>query len=348
MKQLVLHFGMHKTGSTAIQQSLYKSDLGPNWEYLDLGIPNHSGIIRSIFQKKLCRRQKILNISQCEFLRKKAKNRSLFESALKACQKENVIMSGEGTCRLTKDELFNLKETCLSLGFHTTTVGYLREPKGYIESSFQQGFKSLHELAFFEHLPYPNYRKTLTQFEEVFGNKNVSYWLYDKDRFIDRCVVKDFLSRLGVKPRQITTKQSNKAMSIYTFRFLYTYRKLGPALIPGKLVQQHNNLLFNKLRELEGPKLSLSKEIIDPIIESNWEDIAWANSKLENSFPFPQNTDGLPGCVGSESDLFDFDQKSIRWLAKLIDKSPSDYCGDPHQIATWVHTLHEKLIKNSP
>ena len=58
--------------------------------------------------------------------------------------------------------------------------------------------------------------------------------------------------------------------------------------------------------------------------------------------PVPKYTDGLPGCVKSESDLFNFDPESIHWLVDSINQSPAEYSGDPKQIATWVHTLIER------
>jgi len=348
MRRLVLHFGMHKTGSSSLQIALAGADLGPEWEYADLGPKNHSVIIKSAFfqDRSRLRQFRLRNLSEHESLHLKAKHRRRFESALKNCRTENLIVSGEGVCLLTKDELSDLNATCLALGFQTEAVGYLREPKSWIESKFQQHLKGamidgmqrpgIDQL----HKRFPRYREALSKFEEVFGARNVSYWGYEAD---GKCVVKDFLFRLGIKPRQITIQRRNESLSLRCNRFLYTYRKLGPAQIPGDLLIAHNRKLVSRLRHLKGPKLSFSKELIDPIIKSYQEDILWANSKLDSPLPPARNTDGLPGCVRNESDLFDYDPESIEWLASQISESHSDYSGDPNQIAMWVHTLYQRL-----
>ncbi|BBM87493.1 hypothetical protein [Candidatus Uabimicrobium amorphum] len=344
MKRMVLHFGMNKTGSTSIQQTLYKSDLGSNWEYADLGRPNHSFVIQFAFQKKRSQRHINNDISESKFLQKKAKSRSLLKSTLESCKKKNIIVSGEGIFRLTQDELSEFNKMCLNYGFQTQIVGYLREPKSLIESQFQQVLKGVHHVVSWENLPYPDYKQKLIHFEKVFGRENVSYWLYDRNKFV--CVVKDLLFRLGIKSDQLTVKYTNKSLSLRAVRFLYTYRKLGPALAPDIWIQKGRKKLIGKLRELKGVKLSFSKEIIDPILENNKEDITWANSRLDYPFPPCKNTDTLPGCINSELDLFKFDEESLHWLGKLIDKSRSEYCGDIRKIAAWMHILYQKLVEN--
>ncbi|BBM87494.1 hypothetical protein [Candidatus Uabimicrobium amorphum] len=345
MKRLVLHFGMRKTGSTSIQQALTTGDLGPNWEYADLGKPNHSFAIQFAFQKKRSQRHINKDISESEFLQEKARNRVLLKTVLESCKKKNLIISGEGLFRLAQDELSEFNAMCLTHGFKVEAVGYLRDPKSCIESEFQQVLKDMHEVSFFQNLPYPNYQKTLSKFEEVFDRENVDYWLYDKDKLIDGCAVIDFLFRLGIKPRHLTIKQNNKSLSFRAVQFLYTYRKLGPVLVPNHLIKKRHWLLVQKLRELKGPSLSFSKKVIAPIIKSNHEDIKWANSRLNYPFSPLKNTDGLVGCVDSESDLFHFDKESILWLMNLVNKRPAEYSTDPNQIAMWLNTLNLQLIE---
>lgn len=187
---------------------------------------------------------------------------------------------------MTQDELFDLNATCLAQGFQTEAVGYVREPKSSIESRFFQKYRILHFPKLTElHSAYPSYSDSLTKFEEVFGEGNVSYWRYGSDTLFDKCVVKDFLFRLGINPHKLTIKRANESISLRAFRFLYAYRQLGPDPAPGSLALQYNRRLIKELRHLKGPKSSYSKELIDPILKSNQDDIQWANSKLDSPFP---------------------------------------------------------------
>jgi glycosyltransferase involved in cell wall biosynthesis len=349
MRRLVLHFGMHKTGSSSIQNSLAKANLGPGWEYAKLGNPNHSELIQSAFIQDpfRLRGHQLQNISKQQSLQLKAEHRALFESSLKDCSKDNLIISGEELCNLTQDELSDLNAICLALGFQTEAVGYVREPKSRIESAFQQRLKSMHPTDIGElDDVFPQYRQALGKFGNVLGDSNVSYWRYGTDTLVDQCVVKDFLFRLGIRPKQITVQNDNESISLRSVRFLYTYRKLGPGVEPGSHVLKHNEMLVHQLTALNGPKLSFSKTLIDPIIESNQDDIQWVNSKLDSPLPTPTDTNGLPGCVKNESDFFEFDDESIHWLADAINKSSTDYSGDPNQIAMWVHILQQQLCAN--
>ena len=150
----------------------------------------------------------------------KAKHRTLFESTLKNCQKENLIISAEGLSCLTQDEVFKLNATCLGQGFQTEAVGYLREPKSKIDCGFQQRVKSVHKFSLNKlHRVYPSCRETLSKYYEVFDEGNVSYWTYGTHTLFDNCVVKDFLFRLRIKPHQLTVDRSNESLSLDAIRF---------------------------------------------------------------------------------------------------------------------------------
>lgn len=88
MRRLILHFGTHKTGSTSIQRTLARANLGPDWEYANLGAANHSRVILSAFLKDICRFRvyELDNVSEQESLQLKARHRTLFESSLKDCK----------------------------------------------------------------------------------------------------------------------------------------------------------------------------------------------------------------------------------------------------------------------
>ena len=347
MRQMVLHFGMPKTGSSSIQNTLYRANLGPDWEYAKLGGPNHSSPIQFAFFRDLSRFGPLFRFpvrSDRARLKLKDEQRTRFVSALESCTSENLIVSAEVLKRLAPDELNDFNETCLASGFRVRAVGYLRNPKSSIESIFQQRYKTGHSpnLKRLQSV-YPRYEKSLGQFEEVFGKGNVSYWLYETETLTEKCVVKDFLFRLGIKPEQVVFVRINESLSLPGFRFLYTYRRFGPEQ-PSRHVMLGRVKLFETLGSLKGPKLSFSKELIDPIIEKNREDIGWANRKLGTPFLSPRDADGSPGCVNSETDLLNYDPESIRWLADSINKSYTDYTGDPVQVAKWMHTLHQRLV----
>ena len=52
-KEIIIHIGMHKTGSSSIQQTLHKYMNDKRFTYVDLGHANHSRQISSLFEKNI-------------------------------------------------------------------------------------------------------------------------------------------------------------------------------------------------------------------------------------------------------------------------------------------------------
>jgi hypothetical protein len=48
-RRVIVHIGMHKTGSSSIQHTLYQRLADASFEYADLGCANHSEQIHSLF-----------------------------------------------------------------------------------------------------------------------------------------------------------------------------------------------------------------------------------------------------------------------------------------------------------
>ncbi|BBM87487.1 hypothetical protein [Candidatus Uabimicrobium amorphum] len=344
MKRLILHFGTHKTGSTSIQRNLATADLGPKWEYAKLGV-NQGGVVSAAFTQDLfsIREYKLFGIDRGELLKIKMKSLELFKSALKSCKKDNLIVSGERIVKLEENDLSELNRVSSSLGFKVEAIGYLREPKSRMEAVFQQKIKFPYKYTSLEDLFYPDYQKKLIKFENVLGKDNVLFLLYDRKNLLEKCVVKDFCFRLGIKTDAWEIHRYNESIPLRALRFLYTYKKFGLLSTKESNHKKQYNRLIRRLKDLKGPKMSFSLKIVNPIIEEKQQVIDWINSRLNVPFPYPTCTDNLPGCVYCEEDFFNFDRESIDWLANLVNKSPDEYIGDPSQIASWVHLLYQQV-----
>ncbi len=93
-----------------------------------------------------------------------------------------MIISGEGIRRLTELELINLREFFLKYFDRVRIVAYVRKPKSYLESSFQQSVQG--GMNYFNlNKIYPNYRDLFEKFDNVFGKENVTIWKFDPNRF---------------------------------------------------------------------------------------------------------------------------------------------------------------------
>ncbi len=103
----IIHIGTHKTGSSSIQDTLFRELSDPAFEYAKLGRSNHSTFIQHAFftnpENHINLRNRDLTDSEVMkvFLRARRKiKRAIGEAAA-----PTVIFSGEGICLLNEAEL---------------------------------------------------------------------------------------------------------------------------------------------------------------------------------------------------------------------------------------------------
>ncbi|WP_394145935.1 hypothetical protein [Vibrio atypicus] len=146
MKKLILHVGMHKTASTAIQETLseYSDQLeGQGWHYPyftweERDISNHSIPIFSLFTE----RPDLYSINidwQCSIEEVNSHYKAQLDRALEF---PNVILSGEDISTLSIDALTKLKLYVESQGFELEVIGFVREPYEFWNSATQERIKN--------------------------------------------------------------------------------------------------------------------------------------------------------------------------------------------------------------
>lgn len=204
-KKLILHIGMHKTGSTAIQASLHASRkhlLGHGINYLDKVRMNHSTTFVSLFgddpHKYHINVQSGINTPE----RAEKHNRSLRkivsgEFADNECEK--FVVSGEGLSILSLEGVKKLKNYIGNYFSDVRVVFYARRPLEFYKSMCQQyivGGRTLEQLK--SNPPLPEYRFRLEKYLTTFGEDSVTVRLFDRDQLFNGDVVSDFLKILGL------------------------------------------------------------------------------------------------------------------------------------------------------
>lgn len=142
MKEVILHIGMHKTGTTSIQSSLRDYDDGRT-RYARFKNINHSIPIITIFSKNRHNYHiwKRVGLTPAQIEEK----RDVFLEGLKRdCSdegRERLIISGEGISRLEGDDRQELLNFLQGYGLQVKVICFVRSPDGFIPSAFQQGIK---------------------------------------------------------------------------------------------------------------------------------------------------------------------------------------------------------------
>ena len=215
-RELILHIGSEKTGTTSLQEFLHmnRKRLGSKGVYFPykFGLKNHTNLV--MFS---------LNDFKYDhfFLKKGVYNsfqRRLFDDAfLRAFDNEmndinssinKVVISSEHFhSRITDvEELVKLKRLLEQYFYKITIVCYLREQSSLAESwystvlksgSIKKNGKSPKFQSFIDEWCKPenhyfNYYKMLSKWESVFGFNSIKVRVFTKGKLIEDCIISDF------------------------------------------------------------------------------------------------------------------------------------------------------------
>ena len=344
-RQIIVHIGMPKTGSTSIQACLngYQDD---DFYYASLGdSPNHSVAIFSLFSPVSKKHHYHLNRghNNSEVGAYIETMRHDLEQSFENAAGRSVIISGEGIGSMSNIALTNLRDYLLQYCVNLKVVCYVRPPASYMQSSFQQRIKSKY-ISFCKHSLYKGYKQRLTKIEKAFGREACEYWKFDPSKFSGGDVVTDFCERLNIDTNPIKTRHINDSLPLDALKILFAYRKHGPGYGRGKNVVHENSLVINSLREIGSGRLTFGKDLIEPLLKDNKEDIAWMESRLGESLD--EEIMDTDQSISKESDLLDIGPGCIEELKKLIgQKELTDTISGstPQEVAQLVHILRNKL-----
>lgn len=343
MKHCVLHFGMHKTGSSSIQESLYYTQALTGARYVRLGHPNASGPLMLAFResglRNLERRQ---GRARVPFDERKDKVLRALDSEL-AQDSERFILSAESLAHMLLPELEALIEALATRVDRITAVGYVRPAQGYMESALQQHVRTGHTGKWHPGRFYPDYRKHLEKFEQALGRENVQFWLFEPSSFPDRDVVKDFCSRLGLGLPESSIRRVNESMSADALKLMWVFRKHGLPLVEDKRNIAKNRALVERLSLLKGPKISYAPELVEAVLEEHREDLDWMASRVGGSLARM----AAPGSamIHDELDLESCSSDALNWLAQQLGDPPVRAQASPgaRQLAVRVFRLWSML-----
>lgn len=320
-KRCILHVGMHKTGSSSIQENLYHKKNNINFSYFDLGIANHSVPIFTLFtdfpkandyMNKMGYDEAAVDAYKKEVDDKIRRHLSLNYDY------ETFILSGESISILSKNALDELKAYLLTFFEEIKVVAYVRSPIAYINSVFQERVKAGLGDFYALHMLYPRYNHKLYKFDLVFGEENVALRYFNKDDLKEGDVTIDFLetNQLEVKNRDFIV--TNESLSLESITLLYVYYKFGRGYGTGEQNRMENNRLLESLQKFGSGKMKITKNVLDTLINNNREDINWVEQRLGMSILdetyYPSEGEGIK----SEYDLIEIAKQTTEALKEYI------------------------------
>ncbi|MEO2267256.1 hypothetical protein V1358_08085 [Pseudoalteromonas sp. YIC-656] len=314
MKECILHIGMHKTGSSAIQE--YCTDnsgsLGDGIVYADLGTANHSGPICYAYKSEI-ETHPYFNRrghSTEEFQRLRELYQSKIEEQL-AKNYHKIIFSAEDLVALTKVDLDALKSVILRYVDKISVVAYLRSPIDFAESAFQEMVKAYPvepEAA----VIFPKYESSMAKFCDQFSD--VSFYYYDKSAFPNGSVVQDFCKRVGIKIAEESPK--NVSLSGLAVKFLYRYQSKR---VKVTISHEQTQLLESILAPLQSGKFRLNENVIEEALVLNQSEHEWAAKQLDMSVDEFINRQQRPEQTFSLAEFTEQEVEKIMSLPRVIE-----------------------------
>jgi hypothetical protein len=316
-----IHVGMHKTGSTAIQQNLSKANLHQTWQLMKTGgRPNMGAALTAMFDDEP---EKLF------WFKQRGESREAVIQQGRAWQTELVsdihklngatcIISSEFISGFAWDTARRFHDFIRPLFDEIRVIGYIRPPISYCVSQYQEMLKYGHSRFNIDEV-HLNYRERFEKFDAIFGRDSVVLRKFDPGSFPDRCIIRDFCQQIGIGfPEDLQVKRRNESLCREACGLLYAYRKYGPVYGKGGAAFEENSQLVKGLAAIRGGSLKVHESLMTRMLESKAEDIMWMEQRLGVSLHELTGKDD--GCVSSEQDLLTISRSSCRKFASRFGK----------------------------
>lgn len=309
MKKLILHIGAWKTGTTSIQETLFhnREELLKNKTYYHDVLPNN------IFLIPLFKENHQEHVAVKSFKQGLTELKKIGKDFIKRIPEilkhhDTIILSSEFLLDLNKNEIEKIKYELSDYFDNITVVCYVRAPISHFTSAVNEQVKQGHyplELAYEKHIDIKEYDR-IEYWSDIFGIDNMIISAFDKEKFHDGNLIKDFLKRNGI-PEFNEGSFKDKENSTLSNMAVYIASEI--AKIAPSFSNERPNCQF--LHNIKGPRFFIPEELQRKCKKINKERI----SKIEKTFKINLNEE-----ITSQEQKLNIDEiKSIAHI--LYNKS---------------------------
>jgi hypothetical protein len=338
MREIILHIGMHKTGSSSIQRAITGYDDGVT-KYADLEYENHSIPFYTVFSGRQQNYHiwKSAGLSAEAIEHKKLEYLKLIERSLKDDSRRRIVFSGEDISIIPHLGIVELGRMLRKYSDRILVIGYFRDPASYIESSWQEDIKNgSNRMA----LHGPAYRSRFEKFIRFFGADNIMLRHFKKEKLINGDVVSDFSSAAGLSLVESSTVV-NISLSTEAVKCVYILNTLIEPSDGDQRLNEARRVFINTLSELLPGPFCVPVEFVNSAI--NDSDCEW----LENftGVTLEKGDRGRErGTLYEGFDLFfqELSNDTIDILLKHLN-SAADFNRNPKKI---VHRLYLECFES--
>lgn len=221
VRKIILHVGMHKTGSTAIQNAFFGYS-NERVRYANFEDPNHSLLLYPIFCSnphgyhlfRSCGMGEADIVARISLLKDTL-------NAIVSLDDRDLLISGEDISSLSRDELVEVDRYFASFKRTVVVHAYVRKPGELAPSILSEKIKQGYSKDTFDKIYYGD---IFEKFFEIFGSR-FNLRLYERDGFKGRDVVRDFSDWLNVECPNKNFLDTNRSISTNALKIIYRLNK---------------------------------------------------------------------------------------------------------------------------
>jgi len=362
MKDIFVHAGMWKTGTTSIQETLYAPEnipiLNRNGYLYPRCLPaNHSYFFYCAFNdhpeyyheniRKGYSLQEIKEINE--------KNLSNLKREVEEARPDKLIFSAESIPTLTLDGLNRMKnylESNFGERVNIHLIVYVRNHLKWAVSDCQEKIKSgkSKEVALYETIK--GIRDVFSNFVgrvlKVFGEK-AKVFSFDDAIKHPQGLVGHFLSIVGFSQKEISEfriVRANESISLVAADIMSYVNEKMPLDVGGRIHERRYDGDYHALMRIRGPKFDLSNRDKQKVFENSQEDIRWLKENCGIDYSNAQ-------LVFSEEERVLFDEETIRdietayhYLSIPVKEVVLEYIQNQFYTRPHLRELYDKLSKD--
>ena len=356
----ILHFGLPKTGTTSIQRFLRYELTDPGFHYptfttnRHLSDDCHNRALNCAFRsdpEKFHAHAKT-GLSTEVIRRQGATFREQLQREVRTSPAHTLVLSAEDLSWFDAADIRTLVGFLTGLGLKVQALGFVRGFKRDQESRFQQ---SVRDPGWWE-LSKPRspgffparYQRAISNFDTCLDRPDVLLHEYDRRKFENGCVVRQFCKMVGIRPQAIRSTFVNDSLSAEALNLLYAYRMYGPGYGEGWNALDANSRLVTKLSELGGSRLLFHSSLLTSKQDKWRADVEWTMERTGFDLLGDIYQDDDKACVHATEDMLRFSPSSLGWLAHAAGiKTRKMTAGDPRTVAQAVGVLSKRLTREA-
>lgn len=289
--EVILHIGLGKTGTTAIQQTLL-AGADRLEQHHDIHFPvkfddprpfggNHTLFLRSLFQPGAeTRRPNIVaGLGSAEALAQANANlRTQFQAGFDNSNASRLLLSAEGVGHFTEASLANLMGWLCELSDSIRVIACLRHPRHALASEIQQRLKTgslLKNMQLFP--PYYAFEKLFSQLEKYVPRDAITVYDYAESRRSQQGITGLLLSKLGIDAggEFQTSPVVNKGISHEATLLLDSINRQRPLVVDGEMNPKRSMGDTQAFLKIPGRKYVPDLEVYELLDECVAPDLEW-------------------------------------------------------------------------